>query len=745
MAAAESTPQPNAPSPHSDGQWADTLPQVGEDRERGLLLSVGLEQPPANLPGYRVLRLLGEGKYGSVWLAREQNTGKQVAIKFYARRRGVDWALLSREVEKLAVLYTSRSIVGLISVGWDHDPPYYVMEYLENGSLATLLDQGPLRVPATVAMATQIAQGLVHAHGSGILHCDLKPANVLLDQNMEPRLCDFGQSRLADEQSHALGTLFYMAPEQADLKGIPDARWDVYALGAIIYHMLVGEPPYRSEQAEQRLHAAGSLEDRLATYQQLVRNSPRAAAHRQLREVDQSLAEIIDRCLARDPAKRFPNAQAVLDKLNDRRQARGRRPWVVLGFVLPLLLVACSVPFAIEAIRLAVTTARSQLTGRALESEVVSVGLLARSMERELLERQRDLERIAELPKVREFVEEFAKQPREKRFPLKELLSDLKYDVDQRHRTDARLLDASWFLNDRSGYQRWREPESMTTLDERFTHRDYFHGMNKDLQPQQVTEAIRPISKPHVSTVYNSTTTGKYSVAISVPVWNADQTEVIGVLARTIYLSQLLVEYEELLQDQVADGVSRVLALIDSRDWKVIAHPWMTEAHLKSVQVEDFSRFRVDRQQAEQLQLMIDTVTTGYDQGKFDRMVDYADPISIEDQNRYGGKWLAAFRPVGDTGWIAVVQERRDEVEKPVEEMRQRMLGYVAGAVGLAVLTLAGTWWLLVSATNENRTRLFRYRRQTKNSLRDDPQSTTNYKSGHATIDRMLSSKGTDS
>ena len=195
-------------------------------------------EAPSVVPGYRILKPIGEGKYGSVWLAREQNTGKQVAIKFYTHRRGVDWSLLGREVEKLAVLYTSRNIVGLLAVGWDHDPPYYVMEYLENGSLAAKLAEGPLVITDAVRIATRVCQALVHAHGSGVLHCDLKPANILLDQDFEPRLCDFGQSRLADEHSHSLGTLFYMAPEQADLKAVPDARWDVYALGALIYNML---------------------------------------------------------------------------------------------------------------------------------------------------------------------------------------------------------------------------------------------------------------------------------------------------------------------------------------------------------------------------------------------------------------------------------------------------------------------------------------------------------------------------
>ena len=204
----------------SGGDLTSTLSQDADAIQRSIDMSGLAGEAPSVVPGYRILKPIGQGKYGSVWLAREQNTGKQVAIKFYTHRRGVDWSLLGREVEKLAVLYTSRNIVGLLAVGWDHDPPYYVMEYLENGSLATRLDSGPLAISDAVRIATRVCQALVHAHGSGILHCDLKPANILLDQDFEPRLCDCGQSRLADEQSHSLGTLFFMAPEQADLKAV---------------------------------------------------------------------------------------------------------------------------------------------------------------------------------------------------------------------------------------------------------------------------------------------------------------------------------------------------------------------------------------------------------------------------------------------------------------------------------------------------------------------------------------------
>ena len=230
-------------------------------------------------------------------------------------------------------------IVGLLEVGWDSDPPYYVMEYLERGSLAGLLADGPLPVREAVRIAKGILLALVHAHGSGILHCDLKPANVLLDADLEPRLCDFGQSRLSYEQAPALGTLFYMAPEQADLKAAPDARWDVYALGAVLYHLICGAPPHRTPENERRIEASASLEERLAAYRQLVWDGAKPSLHLRVRGVDRRLAEIVDHCLEPNRDKRFPNAQAVLDALEQRERARSFRPLLALGGLGPVLLM----------------------------------------------------------------------------------------------------------------------------------------------------------------------------------------------------------------------------------------------------------------------------------------------------------------------------------------------------------------------------------------------------------------------
>lgn len=264
-----------------------TLNQSLGEQMRAEELSLRSTVPPSQVPGYRMERLLGQGAYGQVWIATNLNTGRTVAIKFYLHRAGVNWSLLTREVRNLVSMSGNRAIVQVLEVGWDSEPPYYVMEYLENGSLDDhIKNRGPVSVQRAVELFTGIAMGLNHSHGKGVLHCDLKPANVLLDQDMQPRIADFGQSRLSNEQTPSLGTLFFMAPEQADLNAVPDARWDVYALGAILYCMVVGTPPYRTPETVSTLDTASSLSERLKRYRDTILKSPYPRGHHRVRGID---------------------------------------------------------------------------------------------------------------------------------------------------------------------------------------------------------------------------------------------------------------------------------------------------------------------------------------------------------------------------------------------------------------------------------------------------------------------------
>ena len=218
-----------------------------------------------------------------------------------------------------------------------------------------------------------MAIGLLHAHGKGVLHCDLKPANMLLDQDSQPRLADFGQSRLSHEQTPALGTLFYMAPEQADLQAVPDVRWDVYALGALLVlhadrRAAVSQRGggHRVRNGDRSGRAAGPL----SAVDRDVAAADRPSAA--FAGVDRELADIVDGCLAPD------RERALRQRAGSARRARTRATsaapggrLVLLGFVGPALLLAVMSIFAWSSFDTVMDESDDALRQQALESNLV--------------------------------------------------------------------------------------------------------------------------------------------------------------------------------------------------------------------------------------------------------------------------------------------------------------------------------------------------------------------------------------
>lgn len=637
---------------------------------------------PMRAPGYEMLRCLGEGSFGTVWQARAVNTGKVVAVKFYTRRRGMNWSVLSREVERLAALYTSRDIVELLDVGWEADPPYFVMEFLEHGSLADRLRDDAIPVNEAVRITESILRALIHAHGRGILHCDLKPANVLLDANDNVRISDFGQSRMTSDQTPALGTLFYMAPEQAALDATPDVRWDVYAVGALLYEMITGQPPLYTPENVERIKQAESLTDRLSVYQQIIKESDRPDEHHRFPGVDKRLVEVIDGCLEREPNRRIRNVQLVLEQLQRREQARQQRPLIFLGFLGPLLLlvsmfwiVRIVVPQAIEA-------ATDTLVSRSLAGDVVSARILARSVDQELRIRTLELERLAtSLSGI---------QPEATAVPeaLATMLETWKADADQSLPAEGRTQDESLFLTNSLGTQIFRAPAT-DTIGVNFAWRDYFHNLGRELNPNDDLSEIQPRRLSGVSIPFRSQNTGQFMIAIAVPVWNASHSEVVGVLGRTLHLADLLNQWEVRHEDRALRmSHTRFLALVDTREQRamLLDHPWLTD-HLNELHDHEIrEQLRFDAKDS------ADLVARTHDE-------TYQDPMGRQDA-AYQGDWLAAFAPVGKTGWVAVVQERRDVALQPID--RIRLVFVNAGLMSLVLIgaMFAVLWYLMRRATN---------------------------------------------
>jgi serine/threonine protein kinase len=690
------------------------------DCQQSEQLSLQPLRPPTQVPGYDPERFLGRGAYGEVWVAVDCNSGRRVAIKFYTNRGQQDWSLLSREVEKLGLFFSDRYVIQLFRVGWDADPPYYVMEYLENGSLDELL-QGPLPVERAVTLFREIATGLMHAHNRGVLHCDLKPANILLDTDHKPRLADFGQARLVHERAPALGTLFYMAPEQADLQAIPDARWDVYSLGVLLYRMLTGELPYRTGDAVTELEGPQGLEQRLAVYRRLLRESPRPRAHYHQPEIDRALVQIIDRCLAIEPKKRFANVQAVLSALDARAFQRARRPLLLLGALGPALLLGGMFLFARSMIGVAVGDTKQEITAWVQNSNHLLARFAADRMVERIQLRWSILESEAASPKFQEIIRKVRANPptpsdtpappTQAQEQLNEWLHQRRQQYNYLHVDDfwlvvddtGRLLEVS--AND--GSEQWRQH----VIGRFFWHRDGFHGTGVDLDPPLPQQArpdnVLPIKQPHQSLVFRSSEDRHPLVMLfSVPV-TSESGETIAVLAMAVHLGH----FSEVWTDSNDNGRAadqKWVTLVQTNEQKLppdidkgrLRNSGLILEHPKLRAAEDSNRSDVP------LVYLDESVWSELKQKRATE--EYSDPFKAQTASTESNRYLAAAEPVRlkrqgaggddvgpsweDTGLLVVVQDDYATEVAPAVQLERKLVRWTLLALGVAAALVTGLW-----------------------------------------------------
>ncbi|RMG15253.1 MAG: serine/threonine protein kinase [Planctomycetota bacterium] len=262
---------------------------------------------------YRLVRLIGRGGSGAVYLARDPD-GRRVALKVLSAGAGPEELLRLAREARLAARLDHPALVRVEGLGVQEGRPFLVMEYVPGGTLQARLARGPLPPERARSIACALARGLHHAHERGVLHRDVKPANVLLDRDGAPRLTDFGlarplQRRLPQgrgltltREGDLLGTPSYMAPEQAlGESGRVDRRTDVYGLGATLYAMLTGRPPF----------AGGTW---LRVLADVVHVAPRPPSER-ARGLDPCLESVCLRCLAKAPTERYASAHALAEAL----------------------------------------------------------------------------------------------------------------------------------------------------------------------------------------------------------------------------------------------------------------------------------------------------------------------------------------------------------------------------------------------------------------------------------------------
>jgi eukaryotic-like serine/threonine-protein kinase len=356
-----------------EGDWANVRTMLRRNQQETMPKTTGARrdsdcEPPASprpmkldflappshpemlgrLGRYEIEQLIGAGGMGIVLKGFDTELNRPVAIKVLAphlAHSGPARQRFAREARSAASI-VNEHVVAIHDVKSEHVAPYLVMQYIAGRSLQQRVDQeGPLAAVEILRIGLQAAAGLAAAHDQGVIHRDVKPANILLENGVErAMLTDFGLARAADDATltHSgiiAGTPDYMSPEQA--RGQPvDARSDLFSLGAVLYFMSTGHPPFRAEQAMATLHRI--CHDRHRNVQDINPTVP------------DELADVIDRLLEKKPSRRFAAADEVQQSLlralaaiqqpsrwHVRRWLRrlNRRRWQLLAAVGVLLTV----------------------------------------------------------------------------------------------------------------------------------------------------------------------------------------------------------------------------------------------------------------------------------------------------------------------------------------------------------------------------------------------------------------------
>ena len=307
--------------------------------------------PVRSFGNYELLEEIARGGMGVIYKARQKSLGRMVAVKMllFGDQSSKELAQRFRTEAAAAASLQHPNIVAIHEVSAHEGQPFLVMDFIEGQSLARLAAGQPLPATRAARYVRIVAEAIHYAHEHGILHRDLKPSNVLIDPFDQPRVTDFGLAKRLHHDSEltlsgqVLGSPNYMPPEQAAAKrGLVGRRSDVYSLGAILYHLLTGRPPFVGE----------TLTD---TLQEVVNKEP--VSPRLLNpSVRPDLETLCLKCLEKEPARRYPTAQALADDLdrflrNEPIQARPvghveklwrwckRKPALATALVLVLLLV----------------------------------------------------------------------------------------------------------------------------------------------------------------------------------------------------------------------------------------------------------------------------------------------------------------------------------------------------------------------------------------------------------------------
>jgi eukaryotic-like serine/threonine-protein kinase len=630
------------------------------------------------LADYALISELGRGGTGVVYEARPLASGERVALKLIQAGEFAAPAELARfrDDALIASRFEHPNIVRILDCTHLYDDePFFTMELIESGSLAQASWRerfGP--AGAAARLLVTIARAVHFLHQRGVLHRDLKPANILLRTDGTPVVSDFGAAKLLDQaratcSGTIIGTLQYMSPEQ--ISGRPDAITvlsDVYCLGALLYELLTGRPPF--------------LDDDLPRLLQRIAHEQPLALRRIMPDCHPDL-EIVCMCaLAKDPKRRYASAAAFADDLERvlrgepilaRREATlaralrwaRRHPWVTgaMASALTLLLFIAATASLV-----------ARMQERDLRSMALGLNAYAASAQAGAV--------LYQLREYASALEAAAREPRVQALAARPTPSLLASELEPYAAPFGTLLIVS---AQGKKWARWPTPTRDWLFRPTAKHRDYWYAAQR--------LGLKGEQKAYVARSFRSSVDLKSVFALSIPIFDAER-RFLGALAATIpatsarFATQrrgvVRAEPVTVLLGPDEDTGTGQGAAERSAEFTFLVHPSLRSGEHR----------RLDHASAAQLAAAFRSSVAPDAQFAPSHVPpltrdDYRDPM-------LGGRWLAAFAPVGGTGYAVLVQSRETDVLSPTERLRQRLaLGF-----GLGLALLAAALWALLRRTS---------------------------------------------